>query len=136
MAADIPRGREERPDQATRKNSAGLQGGNAENLSGMGRVVAPVIDDVENLRAENSAEDYQNSEVPDFLAVHAQAFGVADAYPQAREDSERDQESVGRQEELPVMQELWVHSRLDAGNARFATLSVLLDQSSRKGWSA
>src|SRR5579864_9417054 len=60
---DIPGGGREGSEEATGKNSAGLQRCNAEDIAEMIFVDAPVIDDVEDLGADNSAEHDENAEV-------------------------------------------------------------------------
>ena len=67
-----------------------------------GRVVAPLVDDVENLGADDSAEDDEDPKIPGFVAVIAEALGVANADPKADQDAQGDQESVGRKKELPI----------------------------------
>ena len=57
-----------RANQPAGKNSTCLQSGKTENLSRMSAVVAPVVDDVENLRAQNSAQDHQNAQIPRIVA--------------------------------------------------------------------
>ena len=66
-------------------------------------VVAPVVDDVQNFRAHDSAEYDQNAEVPSFVAVNAQPLGISHANPQADQDAERYQKSIGGQEETSEM---------------------------------
>ena len=70
---------------------------------------APVVDDVEHLGADNSAENDENSKIPGIVAVIAQPLGVANADPKADQDAHGHQESIGRQEKLSDMKELWEH---------------------------
>ena len=86
--------------------------------------MAPVVDDVEDFRADDSAQDDEDAEVPGFLAVDAQAFGVAHADPESDQDSGGDEQSIGRQEEASVMKELGMHSYQMLGKGEFATRSV------------
>ena len=81
----------------------------AENVAGMGRVVAPVVDDVENLGADDAAQDDQNSQVPCVVRIDPLLAGVADADPQAEQHSGGNQQSVGGKEELADMKKLRKH---------------------------
>src|SRR6267154_2646971 len=101
MPAHIPRRRRERGNQSARKNSSSLQRGDAENLRRMRLVVAPLINDIEHLRAYNAAEHYQDPQVPRLLAVNPQSLGVAHADPQPDQHSHGNQEAVSRQEDPP-----------------------------------
>src|SRR5690349_11028546 len=107
--AHIPRRGDEGGEQTAGEDASGLKRSDAKDLAGMGRVVAPLVDDVENFRAENSAEDNEDSEIPRFIAVVAEPFGVAYADPETQQDPQRDEESVGWQEEASVVKELWEH---------------------------
>src|SRR5208282_6687298 len=64
MPVHVPRRRRKSRNQPSGKNSARLQRSNAENLAQMFRIIAPLVNDVENLRAKNSAQHHQNSQVP------------------------------------------------------------------------
>jgi len=75
----------------------------------MSRVVTPLVDDVEDFGARNSAEDDEDSEIPSLVTVVAEPLGVANANPKSEQDSEGDKESVGRQEEASDVKELWEH---------------------------
>src|SRR5579862_2048159 len=81
ISPDIPGGGGEGGDQASGENSASLQRSNTENFTRMCRVVTPLIDDVEHLRANNSAQHNENAEVPRLVAVNSQALGIAHADP-------------------------------------------------------
>ena len=96
MLADVPRGCGECGNQASRENTASLQRSQAEDFSGMRGVVAPVVDDVKNLRADDSAEDDEDAKVPGVVSVDAMLLGVANANPKTDEDSECNQKSVSR----------------------------------------
>src|SRR5579872_1294591 len=100
MFPDIPSGGHERGQQASGKNSAGLQRIDAEDLPEIVLVDAPIVDDVQDLRADNAAEHDQNAQVPRLVAVNAEALGIADADPEADQDAQGDEESVGWKEEL------------------------------------
>lgn len=60
-----------------------LQGRKTENFMRMGGVVAPVIDDVKDLCANDSAKHDQNAEIPGVFWIDALLFGIADADPKA-----------------------------------------------------
>ena len=79
---DVPGGSDEGREQASGENASGLQRVDAEDLAGMSGVIAPLIDDVKNLGADDAAEYYENPEIPGMVAVIAEALGVADADPQ------------------------------------------------------
>src|SRR6266704_1819166 len=100
MFPDIPGCGEERGQQASGKNSARLQGVEAEDLADMRGVVAPLVNDVEHLSADNATEDNQNPQVPRLVAVVSQPFGVAHTDPESDQDAHGNQESVRRQEKL------------------------------------
>src|SRR5271170_3560469 len=89
MLADVPGGCGKCPNQSARKNSACLQRIQAENIAGMRGVVAPVIDDVKHLGADNSAHDHDNSQVPCVIGINALLLCVAHADPQAEQDAQR-----------------------------------------------
>jgi hypothetical protein len=74
-------------EQAARKHSPGLQRVDTENLPHMRGVVAPLIDDVKNLRTNNPTEHNQNAEIPSVIPVIAEALGIADTDPQTQEDA-------------------------------------------------
>ncbi len=83
MLADVPRSCGECGNQASRENAARLERSQAEDFSGMRGVVAPVVDDVKNLRADDSAENDEDAEVPGIISVDAMLLGVANADPKA-----------------------------------------------------
>src|ERR1700704_5314869 len=103
VLTDIPRRSRERSEQSSGKNSSGLQRADAENLARMGRVFAPVINDVEDFGADDSAQHNQNSEIPRLLTINAQPLGVAHADPEAKQYAERNQEAVCRQKKASEM---------------------------------
>src|SRR5271163_174565 len=115
MLPHIPGGGGEGGDEASGKNSAGLQCVDAEDVAGVAGVEAPVVDDVEHLGADDAAEDDENAQVPRLVAVNAEAFGIAHADPQADQDAGGDQESIGGEKETADMEELGEHGLLDAG---------------------
>lgn len=83
MFPDVPRGCNEGEKQASGKNSTGLQSVDAENFRWVRRVVAPFVDDIQHLRPDDTAQDYQNAEIPGMVAVISQALGVAHTDPEA-----------------------------------------------------
>ena|SRR5580704_8357403 len=93
---DIPDRREQSGHESTRKYSASLQRVDAEDVGGMCGVQAPVVDDVQDLGADDSAQHHQNAEIPGLLAIDALLFGVANADPEAEENAQRNQKTVGR----------------------------------------
>ena len=122
---DIPGCGYERRQQASGKDSAGLQGVDAENLRGVGRVVAPLVNDVKHLRPDDPAKHHENAEIPSLIPVNSQALGVAYADPQTDQDSQGNQESIRRQKELPDMKELGKHCLFRCSKAGFATRTSL-----------
>src|SRR5581483_3324611 len=127
FSVHVPRGGDERREQAPGKDSSRLQRGDAENLARMCRVVAPLVNDVKNLRAQDSAEDNQDPEIPSLVTVVAEALGISNADPKTQEHTQRNKESVCREEETSDMNKLWEHWFLDARSS-----DELQDQSSRK----
>ena len=121
IPAHVPGGGNEGCEQASGENSTRLQGVDAEDLAFVRGVVTPLVDDVKKLRAQYSAKNEENAEIPGLVAVVAEAFGVADAYPETEQNTKRDKESVGREEETSDMKELWEHLTIRCGNLGFAT---------------
>ena len=109
MLPDIPGSGHKRGEQSTRENSSRLKRVNAEDVAGMSGVVTPLIDYVQNFRADNPAENNQNAEIPGLIAVVAKALGVARAHPQTEKHTQGDEEPIGRQKETPGMNELREH---------------------------
>src|ERR1035438_9191285 len=87
MTAHVPSCHDERSNQSAGEYSACLQGIEAENLAPVIGVTAPVIDDVENFRADDPGENNQDAKVPGIVAVDALLFGVANADPESDQDS-------------------------------------------------
>ena len=79
---DVPGCGDERGNESAGKYSAGLQGREAENLARVGRVVAPIVDDVKNLCADDSRKHDQYSEIPGVFGIDSLLFRVADADPE------------------------------------------------------
>ena len=82
MPADKPCGSDKCREQTSGENASSLEGVDAENFSHVSGVVAPLVNDVKNLRADDAAEYDENAEIPGVVAVVAEAFGVAHADPQ------------------------------------------------------
>src|SRR6266550_8151259 len=113
MFADVPDGGQECADESAGKNAAGLQRADAENVGRMRDVGTPVIDDVQDFRANNAAQHDQDAEVPCLVGIDALPGGVAHADPQANQNAGGDQEAVGRKEKAAGMEKLRVHRLLD-----------------------
>ncbi len=81
MLAYVPDCRYRRTDQSTGKYSTCLQRAETENIARMCRVVAPVVDDVQNLGANNAAQNNHDAEIPGVIRINSLLAGVADADP-------------------------------------------------------
>lgn len=125
MFAYIPRGRDQRRNQTTRKDAACLEGRYAENLARVLRISLPVVDDVQDLRTHNSAENYQDPEVPCVIAVHTLALGIADTDPKAHQDADGDQQSIGRQEKTSNVEKLWQHCLVRCRASAFVSIQFI-----------
>src|SRR5258706_15696346 len=79
----IPSRHEKRADQAAGKNSAGLQRVEAEYLTPVAGICVPFVDDEQDLGAENTGQNHQDSEVPGVVAVDPLLFGIPDADPES-----------------------------------------------------
>ena len=102
--------------QAAGKDSAGLKRVNAEDFAGMRRVVAPLIDDVEDLCPDNSAQYDENPEVPGLVAVDPSVSELRTLIQSPiRTPMETRNPYVGRKK-LPEMKELWEHYLVRCGN--------------------
>ena len=106
---DEPCGCDERGKQSSREDSAGLQRIDAEDLAFVGGVVAPLVDHIEDFGAENPTKYNDDAKIPGLVSVVAKALGIADTDPEAEQDAESDQESVGRQEKASNAKELGKH---------------------------
>ena len=96
-------------NQSTGKNASGLQRAETENLARMGAVVAPVVDDVENLCAHDSAQHHQNAEVPGVVRIDALLLRIAHTDPQSDQHAQGDQQAVGGQTEIADMKKSREH---------------------------
>src|SRR3981081_573469 len=103
VLADVPGRSRECREQSPGENSSGLQRADAENLARMRRILAPVINDVEHLGADDSAQHNQNSKVPRLLAINAQPLGVTHTDPKAKQYAERNQKAVCREKKPSEM---------------------------------
>ncbi len=81
ISPHVPGGGGEGRQQASGKNSTSLKRGDAENLAGSGGMLDHLVDDVEQLRPDDAAQHDENAEVPGFVAVDAEALGIAHADP-------------------------------------------------------
>ena len=69
MFPDIPDRSSGRAEQSTREDPPRLHCRRTENVSRMGGVVAPIVDDVEDFRANNPAEHHQHAQIPGIVRV-------------------------------------------------------------------
>ena len=129
VLAHVPCSCNERSQQPAREYSASLQRIDTEDLTNMRGVIAPLIDDVQNLRADDAAQHDQNAEIPGVVAVVTEAFRITDADPKPQQHAKRDQESVCRKEETSVVKELWEHCCIRCWKDEIAT-----EQSSGRSW--
>ena len=95
VLADVPDGGGERGEQASGKDAACLQRIQGQDLSGMGGVKAPVIDDVEDFSSNDSGKYDHNSEVPGVIGVDALTLRITYADPEPEQNTGSDQDSVG-----------------------------------------
>src|ERR1700676_2174216 len=117
MAPHVPDGREERGNQPAGKNASRLQRVEAKNLPPVVGVGAPVVDDVKNLRPDNSREDNEDAKIPGIVAIDALLLGIADADPKTDKHARGDQDTVGGQVETANVKKSGEHVSLDAPNA-------------------
>jgi hypothetical protein len=111
-------------EQSSRKNAPGLKCVDAEDFGNVRRVVSPLIDDVKNLCSENAAKNHENPEIPGVFAVISEALGIADADPEAQQDTQGNEESVGGEKKLSYVKELWEHWVIRCEASGIATGSV------------
>jgi len=114
VTARVPRAHQESGQQAPGENASGLQRVEAEDLTPVAGVGAPIVDDVENLRADNAREDHEDAEVPGVVAVDALFFRIADADPKAEQNTGCNQHAVSRQIKTANVEESRKHFILDA----------------------
>src|SRR5208282_515625 len=117
MALNVPRRHEERADQSAGKYASRLQRVEAENLPPVVRVAAPVVDDVKNLRPDNSGKDNENAKIPGIVAVDALLLRIAHADPNPDQHARGDQDTVGGQVETANVKKSGEHVSLDAPSA-------------------
>ena len=101
-------------NQPAGKNSSRLQRVEAENLAPVIGVAAPVVDDVENLGANDSGQHHEDAEVPGVIAIDALLFRIADADPEPEQHAGGDQHTIGRQVEIANVKKSREHVSLDA----------------------
>ncbi len=109
VLANEPRRRQKASDQSAGKNATRLQSAQTKDFTRMRRVRTPVIHDVENLRADDAAKDDDNPKVPGVVGINILFDRVAYADPKASENAQRDQEAVGGQIKVAVMEESGKH---------------------------
>jgi len=114
MTPHVPGGHQERADQSAGEYASRLQGVEAENLAPVVGVAAPVVDDVKNLRADDSGENNENAKVPGIVAIDALLLGIAHADPEPDEDARSDQYPVGGEIETANLEKSGEHVGLDA----------------------
>ena len=114
MAPHVPSRHEERANQSAGKYASRLQRVEAENLPPVVRVGAPVVDDVKNLRPDNSGKDNENAKIPGIVAVHALLLCVAHGDPEPDQHARGDQDTIGGQVETANVKKSGEHVSLDA----------------------
>src|SRR5258706_6994503 len=117
MTPHVPDRHQERGNQSAGKYASRLQRVEAENLSPVVGVGAPVVDDVKNFGPDNSGEDNENAKVPGIVAIDTLLLGIADADPESDQHARCDQDTVGRQVETANLKKSGEHVSLDAPNA-------------------
>jgi hypothetical protein len=106
----------QRGNQSAGKYAAGLQRIEAENLAPVVRVGAPVVNDVKNLRPDNSGENDQDAKIPGIVAVDALLFGVAHADPKPDQHARSDENAIRGKIETANVKKSGEHVVLDAPN--------------------
>ena len=109
VSAHVPGGCEQGSNQSAGKNASGLQRVETENVGRNGSVMAPVVHDVQDLGADDAAEDDEDAKVPGAVEDRCRDFGIAHADPKADQHADGHQHSVGGQREIAKMKELWEH---------------------------
>src|SRR5208282_3935533 len=97
MAPHVPPRHEEGANQSAGKYASRLQRVEAENLPPVVGVVAPVVDDVKNLRPDNSGQDNENAKIPGIVAVDALLLRIAHADPYPQQHARSDQHAISGQ---------------------------------------
>src|SRR5580658_61808 len=95
IAPHVPGRCEERGNQAAGKYASRLQRVEAENLAPIVGVISPVIDDVKNLRPDNSGEHDQDAKIPGIVAVDALLLRIAHTDPKPDQHARSDQHTIG-----------------------------------------
>ena len=75
----------------------------------MACVIAEVNQDIENLRAQNSAQDHENAEIPGLFRVNFFAARVVHADPESNQHTQGNQKTIGGQAEVADMKESRKH---------------------------
>ena len=75
----------------------------------MSRVRAPIINDIENLRAHDPAQHHQNPQVPRLFPVNPLLLRIAHTDPQSDQHPHGHQKSIGRQIEIADMKKSGKH---------------------------
>src|SRR5574337_2056616 len=87
-------------------------------------VVAPVIHDVENLGANNSAQNHKNSKMPCMLRIDALLLGIAHADPEPDQHSQGHQETVSWKTKVAYVKKSRKHYLVRCVKPGFATTSL------------
>jgi len=120
----IPHRCEQSGNQSAGKYAPCLQRVEAENLASIAGVSAPVIDDVQNLGADNSGEHNENAKIPGVIAIDALLLRIAHADPKSDQHAGSDQHAISRQVETAYLKKSWEHVSLDAPDVRCALKRV------------
>jgi len=114
MGTHVPDANHQRRQQAARENASRLQSTDRENVSPVVGVGAPVVNDVENLRAQDPREHHEDTQVPRVVAINALLLGIADADPEPQQDAGCDKHTVRRQVKVADLKKSREHVSLDA----------------------
>ncbi len=87
MLAQKPRRDDEGPNESAGKYAPSLQGSQAENFARMLGVVAPVDQEIKQLRAHDSCENHRNAKIPCVLSLNALSGGVPNADPKPHQNA-------------------------------------------------
>src|ERR1019366_1405161 len=114
MTPHVPGRHDERSNQPPRKYASRLQRVEAENLPPVVRVRTPVVNDIKNLRPDNSGENNEYAKIPRIVAVEALLLGIAHADPKPDQHARSDQHAISGQVETANLEKSGEHVRLDA----------------------
>src|SRR5271163_3101015 len=129
MTPHVPDSHDKCGNQPTGKYASSLQRIETENLAPVVRVGAPVVDDVENFRSDDSGQDHENAKVPGIITVDALLLGIAHDDPKPDQDACSDQHAVSRQVETANLKKSGEHFGLDAPNTRLVSMESLAGKS-------